>query len=48
MRTTAISISQGFVNESFVGNTIDATGNSVALDLVLAGNQFGVQVSTTP
>ena len=34
----------GFVNESFVGNTIDTTGSSTAADLVLAGNQFGVQV----
>jgi len=42
--TTAISISMGFVNESFVGNTIDTTGSSTAADLVLAGNQFGVQV----
>ncbi len=42
--TTEISISMGFVNESFVGNTIDTTGSSTATDLVLAGNQFGLKV----
>jgi hypothetical protein len=42
--TTAIEISTGFINESFVGNTINTRGSSTANDLVLAGNQFGVQV----
>lgn len=41
---TAISISTGFVDETFEGNTINATGSSTALDLVLAGNHFGTQV----
>ena len=40
-----VSITEGgFVNETFEGNTIDSTGSSTADDLVLAGNQFGVQV----
>jgi hypothetical protein len=42
--STTIEISTGFINESFVGNTIDTRGSSTANDLVLAGNQFGVQV----
>jgi hypothetical protein len=42
--TTAISITDGFVNMSVVGNTIDTTGSSTAQDLVLPGNQFGLQV----
>jgi hypothetical protein len=40
----AISISTGFVNETFQGNTIDSRGSTTAVDMVLAGNQFGVQV----
>lgn len=41
---TAVSISTGFVNETFQGNTIDARGSSSAFDLVLAGNHFGTKV----
>jgi hypothetical protein len=41
---TAVSISRGFVNETFQGNTIDARGSSTAFDLVLAGNHFGTKV----
>ncbi len=40
----AISIAAGFVGETFQGNTIDATGSSVADDLVLAGDHFGTRV----
>lgn len=40
----AVSITSGFVNQSFQGNTIDARGSSVADPIVLAGNQFGVKV----
>lgn len=41
---TAISISTGFVGETFQGNTIDARGSSTALDMVFVGNHFGTQV----
>ena len=40
----AISISTGFVNETFRGNTVDSRGSTTAGDMVLAGNQFGAQV----
>ena len=40
-----ISVATGFVNMVIDGNRIDARGSSVANDLVLAGNQFGVQVT---
>ncbi|MDR3632246.1 MAG: hypothetical protein P4L84_00340 [Isosphaeraceae bacterium] len=41
----AVSITVGgFVDETFQGNTVNSTGSSVATNLVLAGNQFGVQV----
>lgn len=39
-----ISIAGGFVDETFQGNTIDARGSSVAVDLFLAGNHFGAKV----
>src|SRR6185437_9310296 len=42
--TSALSISTGFVDETFVGNTIDTRGSSTAADLDLAGNQFGLNV----
>jgi len=41
----AVSIATGFANETFQGNTIDERGSSIANDLVLAGNQYGVNVS---
>jgi hypothetical protein len=40
----AISISTGFVNETYQNNTIDTRGSSVAADMVLLGNQFGTRV----
>jgi hypothetical protein len=40
----AISISTGFVNETFEGNTIDSRGSTTDEDMVFAGNQFGLQV----
>jgi hypothetical protein len=40
----AVSLSTGFVNDMFLGNTVDARGSSTALDMILAGNQFGVSV----
>ena len=40
----AISISTGFVNETFRENTVDSRGSTTAGDMVLAGNQFGAQV----
>lgn len=40
----AVSLATGFVNEMYLGNTVDARGSSTALDMVLAGNQFGVTV----
>jgi hypothetical protein len=39
-----VSISTGFVNETYQGNTIDTRGSSVAADMVLLGNQFGTKV----
>ncbi|MEO6809423.1 MAG: hypothetical protein ABI353_09975, partial [Isosphaeraceae bacterium] len=39
-----VSIAGGFVDETFQGNTIDTRGSSVAVDLFLAGNHFGVKV----
>jgi hypothetical protein len=40
----AVSLSTGFVNETYQGNTIDARGSSVANGLVLPGNQFGAKI----
>ncbi|MBX6315253.1 MAG: hypothetical protein IRY99_20430, partial [Isosphaeraceae bacterium] len=41
----AIAISSNaFVTETYQDNTIDMRGSSIATGLVLAGNQFGVQV----
>ncbi len=40
-----ISIATGFVGETFRKNTIDARGGSVAANLVLAGNHFGLTVA---
>jgi hypothetical protein len=40
----AVSLATGFVAEVFRGNTIDARGGSVAVNLVLAGNHFGTIV----
>jgi hypothetical protein len=40
----AVSISTGFVNETFEGNTIDSRGSTTAEDMVFAGNHFGLQV----
>src|SRR3954453_7296717 len=39
-----VSIATGFVGETFRGNTIDARGSSVAVDLDLVGNHFGTRV----
>ncbi|HET6382055.1 MAG TPA: hypothetical protein VFJ58_01580 [Armatimonadota bacterium] len=36
-----VSISTGFVNERYEGNTIDMTGSSACGDMILAGNHFG-------
>jgi hypothetical protein len=40
----AISISTGFVDETYKGNTIDNAGSSAAAGMVLVGNHFGTQV----
>jgi hypothetical protein len=40
----AIAIVTGFVGEIFLGNTVDARGSAVAVDLFLAGNHFGTRV----
>ncbi len=40
----AISISTGFVNETFRANTIDSRGSSTVDNMVLAGNHFGTRV----
>ncbi len=42
--TIAISIATGFANETFKNNSVDSRGSSIAADLVLAGNEFGVSV----
>jgi hypothetical protein len=39
-----ISITPGFVDEAFEGNSVDARGGRGAACLVLAGNQFGARV----
>jgi hypothetical protein len=39
-----LSITTGFVNETFQGNTIDCRGGSVTANMVLAGNHFGTRV----
>ncbi len=40
----AVSVATGFANETFQGNSVDTRGSSIATDLVLAGNQYGVSV----
>jgi hypothetical protein len=40
----AVSLDTGFVGETFQGNTVNCLGSSTALDLVLVGNQFGLNV----
>ncbi len=42
--TDAVSISSGFVNEVFEGNTIDIRGGRRSDSFVLAGNHFGTRV----
>ena len=42
--STILSISPGFVNERFEGNTIDAKGGKAAAGMVLSGNHFGTRV----
>lgn len=42
--TYAVSISTGFVNETYSRNVIDARGSTIAADLVLIGNQFGTRI----
>ena len=39
-----ISISTGFILETYQGNTVDARGSSIAEDMILAGNHFGTKV----
>ena len=43
--TPAVSISTGFVDETFRGNTVDVRGSTQAAAFVLAGNVFGVNVA---
>jgi hypothetical protein len=40
----AVSLATGFVNETYQGNTIDASGSTLAQDFVLAGNQYGARI----
>ena len=40
----AVSISTGFVNETYSHNTIDTRGSTIAGDMVLIGNQVGTKV----
>jgi hypothetical protein len=40
----AVAIATGFVGEIFRGNTIDARGSTVAVDMFLAGNHYGTRV----
>lgn len=40
----AVTVSTGFVNARFEGNTIDSRGSSMASNMILAGNHFGTQV----
>lgn len=42
--TIAVSIATGFANETFKNNSVDSRGSSIADDLVLAGNEYGVSV----
>ena len=42
--TTPSRSRPGFVGETFRENTIDSRGGSVAANLVLVGNQFGLKV----
>jgi hypothetical protein len=42
---SAISVTTGFVNETFQGNTVDARGSTTALDMYLAGNHFGTTIT---
>lgn len=39
-----ISISTGFILETYRGNTVDARGSSIAETMILAGNHFGTKV----
>ncbi|SIO61994.1 hypothetical protein SAMN05444166_6916 [Singulisphaera sp. GP187] len=39
-----ISISTGFILETYQANTVDARGSSIAEDMILAGNHFGTKV----
>jgi hypothetical protein len=41
--TTAVSISQGFVSETYRDNFVDLRGGQRSICLVLAGNHFGTQ-----
>jgi Bacterial Ig-like domain len=41
----AISILNGFVRETFTGNTIDTTGSSTTVDMDLQGGHFGAQIT---
>jgi hypothetical protein len=40
----AISISSGFVGETYSGNTIDARGSSTSVEMDLTGAHFGTQI----
>ena len=40
----ALSVSTGFVDQTYRGNKIDARGGTVAVNLVLVGNHFGPKV----
>lgn len=40
----AVSLATGFINQKFLGNTVDARGSSTSFGMVLVGNQFGVKV----
>ena len=42
--STIISISPGFVNERFEGNTIDARGGKAVVAIIHSGNHFGTRV----
>lgn len=42
--TDAVSIATGFVRQAFEGNKVDCRGSGIAMNLALAGNQFGVRV----
>ena len=42
--TDAVSIATGFVRQVFEGNKVDCRGSGYAMNLVLAGDQFGPRV----